>query len=106
MVNVSKEAEEFIVDLLKQNDKSDYGIKVFVAGMACAGPQFGMKFQESKEEGDVEEVKEGFSLYYDADAVELLDGCVIDFIRTPEGEEGLVINNPSFAGCGSCSGCH
>ena len=54
MVEVSAEAVNFINDLLQKNDKAGYGIRIYLAGMGCSGPQFGMAFQEKVKEGDHE----------------------------------------------------
>ncbi len=106
MVDISEEATKFINDLLVKNDKKGYGIRVYLAGMGCSGPQFGMAFQEKLKDGDLEDKHNGFSLYYDEETQEVLDGCKIDFIETPQGS-GLIIQNPNVSGCGSCGGsCH
>ncbi|MEM2979118.1 MAG: iron-sulfur cluster assembly accessory protein [Methanomassiliicoccales archaeon] len=106
MVYITEEANKFINDLIEKNDKKGYGIIIYIAGIGCSGPQFGMAFQEKKEEGDVEDKQEGFSFYYDEETQELLEGCKIDYIETPQGS-GLIIHNPNINGCDSCGGgCH
>ena len=44
MVTISPDAEKFINDLLEKNQKVGYGIKIYLSGFACSGPQFGMSF--------------------------------------------------------------
>ncbi len=107
MVDVSAEAVNFIKDLLQKNDKTGYGIRIYLAGMGCSGPQFGMAFQESLKEGDREQKAEGFSFYFDDEAAEMLEGSTVDYIETPAGS-GLIVNNPNVkSSCGgSCAGCH
>ncbi len=106
MVEVTVEASGFINQLLVDNEKQGHGIKVYVAGMGCSGPQFGMAFQEAKEDDDIEEVKDGYSLYYDEDASDMLKDCIIEYIETTEAA-GLIVKNPNASSCGdSCSGCH
>ena len=83
MVQITPDAEKFINDLLEKNQKVGYGIKIYLSGFACSGPQFGMSFQEKAEE------------------------CVIEFIDDPNFGTGLTIRNPNFNGCASCGGgCH
>jgi iron-sulfur cluster assembly accessory protein len=106
MVEASAEATKFINDLLAKNQKQGFGVRIYVAGVGCSGPQFGMAFQEKKKEGDLEQKVDRFSFYYDDEAREFLDGCTIDYVETPQGS-GLIIQNPNFSGCGSCGGsCH
>ena len=42
MVSITADAEKFINDLLEKNQKVGYGIKIYLSGFACSGPQFGM----------------------------------------------------------------
>jgi len=106
MVTVSAEAIKFINDLLEKNDKKGQGIRIYLAGMGCSGPQFGMAFQDGKKEGDSQQEVDGFSFYYDEETSELLEGSTVDYIETPAGS-GLIVNNPNIKPtCGSCAGCH
>jgi len=108
MVTITAAAEKFIDELLEKNQKNGYGIKIYLAGMACSGPQFGMSFQENVGEGDVvDESASSFKIYYDKETQEALDGCVIEFIDDPNFGTGLTIRDPNFSGCSSCGGgCH
>jgi iron-sulfur cluster assembly accessory protein len=107
MVTVTDEASKYIMDLIAKNNKSGFGIRIYLAGMGCSGAQFGMAFQKDPKEGDIEEKLDGFSVYYDEETKEVLDACTVDFVETPYGS-GLVVNNPNaVSSCGSCgSGCH
>ena len=52
MVTITAEAEKFIDELLEKNQKVGWGIKVYLSGYACSGPQFGMSFQQGAKEGE------------------------------------------------------
>ncbi|MDY0293527.1 MAG: iron-sulfur cluster assembly accessory protein [Candidatus Methanomethylophilaceae archaeon] len=107
MVTITPDAVQFIEDLLKKNGKEGYGIKIYLAGMACSGPQFGMSFQETAAEDETTETVESLSLFYDDETKETLDGCIIEFIDDPNFGTGLTIRDPGFSGCASCGGsCH
>ena len=108
MVTITADAAKFISGLLEKNNKTGYGVKIYLAGMACSGPQFGMSFQENAEEGDITFPADGFSLFYDVETAKELDECVIEFIDDPNFGTGLTINNPNIKGCASCGpgGCH
>jgi iron-sulfur cluster assembly accessory protein len=106
MVQITPEAIAYINDLIAKNDKQGHGIKIYLSGMGCSGPAFGMAFQQGKKEGEFEQPSEGFSVYYDGETKEILDACTVDFIETPYGS-GLIVENPNKSGCGSCGGgCH
>ena len=105
MVEITEEAVKFIKDLLETNDKQGYGVKIYLAGMSCSGPQFGMAFQEKKEETDLAQEADGFSLYFDDEVKVILDQCTVEYIDGPEGT-GLIIHNPNVTACSSCGGCH
>ena len=105
MVQITAGAEKFINELLEKNQKIGYGIKIYLSGIACSGPQFGMSFQENAADEDiVDSSVSGFDIYYDKDTEEALEGCVIEFVDDPNFGTGLTIRDPSFSGCSSCSG--
>ena len=93
-------------NLIAKNSKQGFGIRIYLSGMGCSGPQFGMSFQDKAKEGDMEQKADEFSLFYDKETKEVLDSCTVDFIETPYGS-GLIVHNPNMAGCSSCGGgCH
>ncbi|MDR0523048.1 MAG: iron-sulfur cluster assembly accessory protein [Candidatus Methanoplasma sp.] len=109
MVKITPDAEKFIMDLLDKNQKKGHGIKVYLSGFACSGPQFGMSFQDGAKDGDcVDKTASGFEMYYDSETEKALKDCVIEFIDDPNFGTGLSIRNPDFGGgCSSCGGgCH
>lgn len=103
MVTVSDEALKFINELLETNNKKGHGVRIYLAGVGCSGPQFGMAFQDGTKEGDVEEKLPGFSFYYDEETQMALDGASIDLVETSNGS-GLIIQNPNVSGCSACGG--
>lgn len=107
MVNITNDAVKFINELLAKNNKTGYGIKIYFAGMACSGPQFGMSFQEKKGEGENELAVDGFSFYFDDETKEALEPCSIEYVEDPNYGNGLIIHDPNAKGCSSCGGgCH
>ena len=97
MVQITPDAEKFIDELLEKNQKVGWGIKIYLSGFACSGPQFGMSFQEKAGEKEtVDRSAASFEMYYDKDTEEALKNCVIEFV-----------DDPNFSGCDSCGGgCH
>lgn len=107
MVTISPEAEKFINDLLEKNQKVGYGIKIYLSGFACSGPQFGMSFAQDKGDLENELPVKGFSFYFDDETKEALEPCVIEYVEDPNFGNGLAIRDPNAKGCASCGGgCH
>ncbi len=104
MLQVTDEAMNFIKELIEENGKEGHGIRIYLAGMGCSGPQFGMAFQEEKKEEDIENEVNGTPFYYDEETKEYLKEAKIDYVETPQGS-GLAIQNLNMAGCDSCSAC-
>lgn len=104
MVTVLPEAAKFINDLLEKNGKVGHGVKIYLAGMSCSGPQFGMSFQEGAGEGEETFESDGFSLFFDEETKEALEGCVIEYVNDPNFGTGLTIHDPNAKGCSSCGG--
>jgi iron-sulfur cluster insertion protein len=75
-------------------------LRVFLAGMACSGPQFGLGFDENARAGDQEFTAAGIRLIVDPQSLEYLSGATVDYVKL-EGREGFRIHNPDLVmGCG------
>jgi iron-sulfur cluster assembly accessory protein len=106
MVKITQDAIKFINELLEKNKKTGHGVKIYLAGTSCSGPQFGMSFQEKPEDGDIVFESEGFSLFYDKETSEELEECVVEYMNDPNFGTGLTIKNPNIKCGSSCgSGC-
>jgi len=106
LLKVTPEAEKFIVELLEKNDKQDHGVKIYMAGMACSGPQFGMSFQKEMDEGDTEMKLDGFSFFIDEEIKDVISECVVEYVDDPNFGTGLTITNPRASSCSTCGGCN
>jgi Fe-S cluster assembly iron-binding protein IscA len=105
MVKITPDAEKFINDLLVKNQRVGQGIKIYLSGIACSGPQFGMSFQNGVSDGDIiDKSASSFDIYYDEDTKQALEGCVVEFIDDPNFGTGLTIRDPNSLGCSSCGG--
>ncbi len=108
MVEVSEKAASELKALLKEQDKQDYSLRVFVAGMSCCGVQYGMSLDnEISEDEDVVEERSGLKIVISKHDVEGLASAVIDYIDGPQGSGFIIDNAVSGGSCGSCDGgCH
>lgn len=108
MLTISSEALEKAKKILEVEGKSDWGLRVFMAGSSCCGPSFGMDINEKPSKGDDVIEKDGLKLFVEKSAHEKMDGMEIHFVDDGE-QSGFVIRNtkPSAApsSCNPSSGC-
>lgn len=104
MVQVTEKAASEFKTLLEKEGKPNHGVKLFIAGFSCSGPQYGLAIEEKPEDGEKVFESNDVKLYLTKETADALEGVEIDYVKTEHGE-GFVINNPN-ANCGpSCGGC-
>jgi iron-sulfur cluster insertion protein len=90
-------------ELLDEEDNPDQKLRVFVTGGGCSGFQYGFRFDQAEEEGDLAVVKNGVTLLVDTMSIQYLAGAEIDYKEGVEGAQ-FVIRNPNAGttcGCGN-----
>lgn len=107
MVKITDTAAVELKSLLESEEKKDYSLRIFVAGMGCSGIQYGMSLDTEVKEDDVTIETKDIKIVMSSDIVGTLAEASIDYIDNSYGK-GFVINNPKAASsCGSCGGsCH
>jgi iron-sulfur cluster assembly accessory protein len=107
MVTITDRAAAEIKNILKKENKPGYGIRIFIAGASCSGPQYGMMLEEKPGEGDKIIESNGVKIIIDKKLELYLDGSEIDYVETPYGSGFSITNSNVGASCGSgCSSCH
>lgn len=97
---MTKDAAEFVKDLLKKDDKSSWGLKIEVVPGGCAGYKYFMGFQEKAASDEKTFEFHGVKLFLSEDSLTLVHGSTIEFTSTLEAT-GLKVNNPNATrGCG------
>jgi iron-sulfur cluster assembly accessory protein len=107
MLTLTDMAAAKIQAILKERNVPDYGLRVFVAGGGCSGPQYGMVLESQAQDTDTVIESSGLKLFVDPASAEYLHGATIDYENRPAGG-GFRIESPNVAntcGCG-CEGCH
>ncbi len=103
MITVTASAVKQVQELQnEQPEHSGKGLRIFVETGGCAGMQYGMSFDHSKD-GDKVIEDSGVKFFIDAYSVKFLDGATIDFQDGLTGA-GFRIANPNAVrdcGCGS-----
>lgn len=105
-VTVSKEASDYILDLMKKEDKVGWGLKIEVMPGGCAGFRYCMAFQKKPLEGEETLEAHGVKFFFDQESFGWIQGSEISYISSLEGS-GIKINNPNATrtcGCGKSFG--
>ncbi len=108
MIAITKKAAEEFKTFRDKEGKNGSGLRVFLAGMGCGGPQYGMAFEDSPKEEDIVIESEGIKVYVDKGFESFFDGATLDYQETEHGSGFLITNpnTPSGGGCGSgCNSC-
>lgn len=106
MVSMTENAAAELKKILKKEDKSGCGLRIFIAGAGCAGPQYGIGIEEKAQEDDTVFESQGVKIFVGKSVVGDLDGSIIDYKETPQGP-GFLITNPNVSSCcGDSSSCH
>ncbi len=103
MLVITEKAGAKIKDLLAEENKPEYGLRVYVAGGGCQGFQYGMTFEEQANPDDTIVEAYGVKVFIDAQSAPMLRGAEVDYVDSLQGS-GFAIKNPqakSSCGCGN-----
>lgn len=106
VVTLTAQAAENVQNLLTEKNLQGHCLRVYVAGIGCSGPQYGLAFDEKPRENDTVIETDGVKMVIDPNSLVYLEGATIDFVETPQGA-GFKIDNPNpmaTSSCGTCSG--
>ena len=79
---------------MKQENKDNLYLRVYVSGGGCSGLSYGMGFEEKVDEDDAVINKNGVQVIVDSYSQKYLKGANIDYIESLMGS-GFKINNPN-----------
>jgi iron-sulfur cluster assembly accessory protein len=105
-ITITPQAAENVRQLLADKEMSDHYLRIYVAGIGCSGPQYGLALDQEQRESDTLVEMEDVRILVDANSLSFLEGATIDYAETPQGS-GFKIDNPNpFAAsaCGTCGG--
>ena len=105
MIEVTDKAASELKTLIDQEGEPDLALRVFVAGVACSGIQYGLAFDDEITDDDITTESNGIKLVMAKDIERSFSDGSIDFIEDENGK-GFLIRNPTAGGCGTCGGCH
>ncbi len=107
MITLSDTAASKVKELLEEQGKTDHALRLFVRGMSCSGPAFGMALDDATRPDDQVAEQLGIKIVVDPQSAQYVEGAEIDWVDGLMGK-GFTINNPSAAkasgGGGGCGG--
>jgi iron-sulfur cluster assembly protein len=107
MISITESASEKVKELLASEDREGQALRVFVRGMSCSGPAYGMALDDSTRPDDTIAEVFGVKIVVDPASAEYVQGAEIDYVDSLMGK-GFTINNPNAApaggGGGGCGG--
>jgi iron-sulfur cluster assembly protein len=103
MISLTNSAIEHLKSLLAaKNAGAGIGLRLGIEKGGCAGLQYVISLDESKE-GDVVHAQDGVSLFVDQESLSYLRGCQVDYVDSLA-DSGFKLNNPNASrscGCGT-----
>jgi len=101
LVNLTDSAANQLRELGKQSDNSGKFLRVYVEGGGCSGMQYGMVFDEKRDD-DFASSSNGVTVLVDPVSADYIRGAQIDYVDALTGA-GFKISNPNArtsCGCG------
>jgi iron-sulfur cluster assembly accessory protein len=104
VITITDAASAKVKELLESEGKSEHALRVFVRGMSCSGPAFGMALDDQTRADDTIAEQFGIKIVVDPQSAEHVEGAQIDWVDSLMGK-GFTINSPSASsGGGGCGG--
>ncbi len=102
MLTITEFAARKISEIMKQQQKEGYGLRVEVVRGGCAGYTYSMDFEKKPSDEDLIFEENGLRMFVAPKSMEFLSGTQIDYVESLQGS-GIKLNNPnvkSSCGCG------
>ncbi len=110
MIDITPNAATKVRELLEESGKADHALRIFVRGMSCSGPAYGMALDNEPREDDSVAEFNGVRILVDPLSAQYVEGAQVDYVDGLMGR-GFTVSNPNYVseggGCGggcSCGG--
>ena len=105
MISITETASEKVKELLATEDRQGQALRVFVRGMGCSGPAYGMALDNEPRPDDTVSEQNGVKVLIDPQSAPYLEGVKVDYVDSLMGKGFTVVNpNAQAAGGGGCGG--
>lgn len=103
-ITITESATARMTELLKEEgQKEETRVRVFVQGGGCSGMEYGLTFDDAKNEDDWEIPSGSATVLIDSMSMQYLENAEIDYVEDLTGAR-FKINNPNAqttCGCGA-----
>jgi iron-sulfur cluster assembly protein len=110
LIDITPSAAVKVKELLEESGKTDHALRIFVRGMSCSGPAYGMALDNEPRDDDAVVEFSGVRVLVDPQSAQYVEGAQVDYVDGLMGR-GFTVTNPTFksegGGCGggcSCGG--
>lgn len=103
MITITETASAKVRELLESQGKTDHALRIFVRGMSCSGPAYGMALDNEPQADDQVEELGDLRVLVDPMSAQYVDGAEVDFVDGLMGR-GFTVRNPAYQGGGGCGG--
>jgi iron-sulfur cluster assembly protein len=110
LIDITPSAAVKVKELLEESGKTDHALRIFVRGMSCSGPAYGMALDNEPRDDDAVIEFSGVRVLVDPQSAQYVEGAQVDYVDGLMGR-GFTVTNPTFksegGGCGggcSCGG--
>ena len=108
MITITDSASAKVKELLASEGKADHALRIFVRGMSCSGPAYGMALDDTTRPDDTIAEQFGIKVVVDPQSAPYVEGAQVDWVESLMGR-GFTVTNPNVAqtggGCGGGCSC-
>ena len=103
MITISEAASAKVKELLEEQGKTDHALRIFVRGMSCSGPAYGMALDNEPRQDDAVTELNGVRILVDPLSAQYVQGAEVDYVEGLMGR-GFTVTNPNLQSSGGCGG--
>jgi iron-sulfur cluster assembly accessory protein len=104
MIDITNSAAIKIKELLEEQGKTDHALRIFVRGMSCSGPAYGMALDNEPRDDDNVSDFGGLKVVVDPLSAQYVEGAQVDWVDGLMGR-GFTVVNPTYQAEGGGGGC-
>jgi iron-sulfur cluster assembly accessory protein len=101
MIQLTEAAADKVKELLREEGRSDIGLRVAVQPGGCSGLRYAMYLDDQLSDKDMSEEQFGVRVVVDRMSAPYVSQATIDFVDTLEAS-GFTIDNPAAQGSCAC----
>ncbi len=104
-ITVTDEAASKFREFMKEEGKTNFGIRFGAHGGGCSGYQYTLDFADNANETEDVLEDNGIKLFVDRSILEKIKGTKIDYVENEKGSGFKIEQVSKTAGCGTGCGC-